>query len=87
MTYQPTEAERATLPVALLNALAAPHTHEVLTKYADGRVRRFTTRNLTSAEMHAVIERRKIGRDLTDRETLATVRVVAVVVRPIADAA
>lgn len=68
----------------LINAaLAAPKTHSVVTTYACGKVRTFDTRNIASAEMHAVGERRKIGRELIDRETLATVRVVSVVVEAI----
>lgn len=59
-------------------ALAAPKTHAVVTLYADGRVRRFETRNLASAETHAVGERRKVDRDLIDRMTGETVRVVSV---------
>lgn len=48
-------------------ALAMPHTHAVVTKYADGTARRFTTRSLKTAENHAIGERRKIGRDLISR--------------------
>jgi hypothetical protein len=59
-------------------ALAAPKTHAVVTTFADGEVRRFETRNLGSAENHAVSERRKIGRDLISRQTGAVVRVVSV---------
>lgn len=59
-------------------ALAAPKTHSVVTTYADGRVRRFDTRNLASAENHAVGERRKIGRSLIDRATGRTVQVISV---------
>lgn len=59
-------------------ALAAPHTHAVVTTFADGRTRRHTTRNAASAENYAVGERRKIGRDLIDRATGQTVRVVSV---------
>ena len=63
----------------LLNsALAAPHTHAVVTTYESGKVRKFTTRSLATAENHAVGERRKIGRELIDRETGKTVRVVSV---------
>ena len=59
-------------------ALAAPHTHAVVTRYVDGRERRFTTRNAASAESYAVGERRKIGRQLIDRESGLTVSVVSV---------
>lgn len=61
-------------------ALAQPHTHAVVTKYLDGKERRFTTRSAGSAETHAVGGRRKIGRNLIDRDTGATVRVVSVAI-------
>lgn len=67
----------------IARALAMPHTHEVVTHYADGVERRFTTRSLGTAENHAVGERRKIGRDLIEHITGRTVRVVAVEVREI----
>jgi hypothetical protein len=59
-------------------ALAMPKTHAIITKYADGKEYRFETRNLASAENYAVGQRRKIGRDLIDRETGNTVRVISV---------
>lgn len=65
-------------------ALAMPKTHVVITKYADGSQRRHETRNQGSAENHAFSERRKVGRDLIDRETGNTVRVVSVDVERIA---
>ena len=68
----------------IARTLAMPHTHEVITRYASGDDRRFTTRSLASAENHAVGERRKIGRDLIAHFTGETVRVVAVEVREIA---
>jgi len=64
-------------------ALAMPKTHKVVTTYADGSVREFETRSHQTAENHAVLERRKIGRDLIDRMSGKTVRVVRVVVEPI----
>ena len=64
-------------------ALAAPKTHKCVTVFADGRVREFQTRNFASAEMHAVLERRKVGRDLIDHMTGKTVRVVRVAVEAI----
>jgi hypothetical protein len=64
-------------------ALAAPKTHKVITTYADGTVKRFDTRNLASAEMHAIGERRKIDRDLVDRVTGKSVHVVSVTIEPI----
>jgi hypothetical protein len=63
--------------------LAAPKTHKVVTTYADGRVREFASHSLASAENHAVLDRRKIGRDLIDHMTGKTVRVVSVDVVPI----
>lgn len=67
--------------IDLINrTLAMPHTHAVVTKYADGNGRRFTTRSAGSAETHAVGERRKIGRDLIERDTGKTVRVVSVAI-------
>jgi len=65
-------------------ALAMPKTHKVVTTYADGRVKTFETRSALTAENHAVIERRKLGRDLIDRDTDRIVRVVGVAVEPIA---
>lgn len=64
-------------------ALAMPNTHKVVTTYADGTVREFATRSQQTAENHAVLDRRKIGRDLISRETGKTVRVVSVAVEPI----
>jgi hypothetical protein len=64
-------------------ALAAPKTHKVVTTYADGTIKRFDTRNLASAENHAIGERRKIGRDLIDRVTGNVVRVIRVIVSEI----
>lgn len=64
-------------------ALAMPKTHKVITTYADGRVREFETRSEKTAENHAALDRRNIGRDLIDRETGKTVRVVSVRVAPI----
>ena len=59
-------------------ALAAPKTHKVVTTYADGTTREFATRSEQTAENHAVLDRRNIGRDLINRETGKTVRIVAV---------
>ncbi|WP_267550346.1 hypothetical protein [Rhizobium rhizogenes] len=61
-------------------ALAMPNTHEVVTLFADGTSRSFKTRNRASAENYAVGERRKIGKDLINRDTGATVHVVDVYV-------
>lgn len=65
-------------------ALAAPKTHRVVTAYSCGKVRTLETRSAASAETHAVGERRKIGRDLIDRESGDTVRVISVTVEPLA---
>ncbi len=59
-------------------ALAMPVTHSVVTTYADGATRTHGTRNAAAAENYAIGERRKIGRDLINRETGASVRVVSV---------
>lgn len=59
-------------------ALAAPKTHKVVTTYADGRVREFETRSELTAENHAILDRRNIGRDLISRETGEIVRIVSV---------
>lgn len=65
--------------MTLINAaLAAPKTHAVVTTYACGKVRRFETRSLATAENHAVGPRRNIGRELIERETGRTVRIVSV---------
>lgn len=58
--------------------LAKPITHEVVTRFADGTERHFGVRSAAQAENYAIGERRKIGRDLINRETGKTVRVVAV---------
>lgn len=59
-------------------ALAMPKTHAVVSTYADGSTYRHETASLAQAENWAIGERRKIGRDLIDRKTGATVRVVSV---------
>lgn len=64
-------------------AQAAPLTHRVTTIYTDGAERTHDTRSLATAENYATGERRKIGRDLINRETGATVRVTDVTVAPI----
>lgn len=64
---------------ALLNrALAAPKTHAVITRFANGDERYHETRSLAAAETHAIGERRKIGRDLLERGTNRPVRVTEV---------
>lgn len=69
-------AEKALEIIARVAAM--PRDWRVTTRYADGRVRTFDTRSEASANNHAITERRKIGRNLVDRETGATVRVVEV---------
>ena len=68
----------------LAEQLARPMTHRVVTTYADGKTKRHDTRGAAQAENWAVGERRKIGRDLIDRETGSTVRVVSVEVAALA---
>ena len=65
-------------------ALAMPLTHTVMTTYADGKQRGHDTRSAAQAENYAIGERRKIGRDLIERATGKTVRVVSVEIKPIA---
>lgn len=55
----------------------------VVTTYANGRVKTHETATLSQAENWATGERRKIGRDLIDRETNSTVRIVDVKVERI----
>lgn len=59
-------------------ALAAPKTHKVVTTYGSGAMKEHLTRSMATAENWAVGERRKIGRNLIDRDTGKTVRVVSV---------
>lgn len=63
--------------------LAMPKTHKCVSLYADGSEHVHPTRSERTAEMYAVLERRKIGRDLIDRDTGKTVRVVKVTVSEI----
>lgn len=62
----------------LAAALAAPKTHAVVTTYACGKARQHETRSAATAENYAFGERRKISRELIDRATGGTVRVVSV---------
>lgn len=64
-------------------ALAAPLTHKCVTLYADGSAKEHLTRSAATAENFAIGERRKIGRDLINRETGKTVRVVSVTIEAI----
>jgi len=59
-------------------ALAQPMTHRVVTTYEGGAVRTHDARSLAAAENWAIGERRKVGRELIDRQTGETVRVVSV---------
>ena len=61
-------------------ALAMPHTHNVVTHFADGTTRKHSTRSEATAENYAFGERRKIGKSLINRETGATVQIVAVTI-------
>lgn len=75
-----------TTPNALIAAaLAAPKTHKVVTAYADGSTKEHLTRSEQTAEMFAIGERRKIGRDLINPMTGETVCVVSVTVSKIED--
>lgn len=58
--------------------LVKPMTHKVITLYADGAIKTHETRSAAAAENWATGECRKIGRNLIDRATGKTVRVVSV---------
>lgn len=62
----------------IASALAAPATHVVVTRYACGKERRHDVRSRAAGDNYATGERRKIGRDLIERATGETVRVVSV---------
>lgn len=73
-----------TAPNAIIAAaLAAPKTHKVVTTYADGTVKEHQTRSEQTAEMFAIGERRKIGRNLINPMTGETVCVASVTVSAI----
>lgn len=63
-------------------AQAMPLTHRVTTRYADGSEKHHDCRSAAAAENWATGERRKVGRDLTDRTTGATMRAVSVEISP-----
>lgn len=64
---------------AMLSALAAaPKPFKVVTTYECGKVRSLDVHSAAAGETHAFGERRKIGRNLIERETGRTVRVVSV---------
>lgn len=58
--------------------LNEPKAFRVVTSYADGRTREHLTATRGQADNWAVGERRKIGRDLIDRESGLTVQVTSV---------
>lgn len=60
--------------------LAAPRQFRVTTHYEGGATKMHETETEGQAENWATGERRKIGRDLIDRETGGTVRVVDVTI-------
>lgn len=65
--------------VRRLEALAAaPKNWFYVVRYEDGRERRIGAISRSAAENGAIRERRKIGRNLIDRETGVVVRVVSV---------
>lgn len=67
-----------------LKALAKqPRTHRVVTLYADGSIKSHDAISAAGAENFAIGQRRKIGRDLIDRETGKTVQVIGVTVEAI----
>ena len=59
---------------------AKPMTHRVTTVYADGVTKTHDTRSLGAADNFAIGERRKTGRELIDRATGKTVRIIDVIV-------
>lgn len=62
---------------------ARPKTLRIQTTFADGSTRYYDVATMGQAEIYATGERRKIGRDLINRETGATVRVVSVDILPL----
>jgi hypothetical protein len=73
-----TPVTRENIETFLAAQLGRPLTHRVTVSYADGKVRHHDVRSIGAAENYATGERRKIGRNLIDRVTLAKVRVVSV---------
>lgn len=57
---------------------AMPKAYRVLTTFVDGTTRHYDVATLGQAENYKVGESRKIGRDLINRDSGATVRVVSV---------
>jgi len=62
----------------LARRLAAPKSFNVLTTYADGSTIDHLTETRGQAETYKAVRSGKIGRDLIDRETGKTVRIVSV---------
>lgn len=58
--------------------LAAPKKFRVSTRYQDGRIKAHDVETIGQAENFAVGQRSKIGKNLIDRDTGKTVRVVSV---------
>lgn len=58
--------------------LSMPVAFAVVTKYADGSERSHNTATEAQAKNFAIGERRKIGRELINRDTGKTVRVTSV---------
>lgn len=63
--------------------LAREKRYRVTTVYADGGTRTHDVHSLGQADNYALVESRKIGRDLIDRQTGKTVRVTDVVIEPL----
>jgi len=63
--------------------LARPLTHRVTTRYASGVVKTHDTRSESAAENYATGERRKLERNLIDRDTGDVVRVESVTISAI----
>lgn len=62
---------------------AMPKTLAVVTRFVDGNERRHAVATRGQAENYAVGERRKIGKNLINRETGAVVCVVSVTIEAI----
>ena len=67
----------------IADRLAAPQNFAVVVTYAGGFSRTLTTETAGQAENYAHGQRAKIGRDLIDRDTGKTVRVVSVTISEI----
>lgn len=76
-----TTADQVLARIAAIQAL--PRTHKYVMTYADGSTREILAISAQAAENGAVRERRHIGKDLIDRVTGKTVRMVSVEVRAI----